>query len=162
MKISTKYQPIICLFPVLLLCTILGGCKNTEVLFYEEDVSYGCSYGYVLTLKTTGQYFIVDYFMHPGMENGLCGTYELYDDRLILHDSRGFSLYFDLNKADDTLLFQKEKHDKEEKNYVFMEEGTIWTRFDTLPDTLNPAHTSSRRKLENLTLGLDSQRGADE
>ena len=56
----------------------------------------------------------------------------------------------------------KEKHDKEEKNYVFMEEGTIWTRFDTLPDTLNPARTSSRRKLENLTLGLDSQRGADE
>lgn len=75
---------------------------------------------------------------HPGMENGLSGTYELYDDRLILHNSMGFSLYFDLNKADDTLLFQKEKHDKKEKNYFFMEEGTVWTRFDTLPESLLP------------------------
>lgn len=66
MKILTKYQPIRCLFPVLLLCTILGGCKKTEALFYEEDVSYGCSYGYVLTLKTTGQYFIVDFLCTLG------------------------------------------------------------------------------------------------
>ena len=116
----------------------MGGCKKTEVLFCEEDVSYGCSYGYVLTLKTTGQYSIIDFFMHPGMENGLSGTYELYDDRLILHNSMGFSLYFDLNKVDDTLLFQKEKHDKKEKNYVFMEEGTVLTRFDTLPESLLP------------------------
>lgn len=117
-------------------CSMLGACKKEEVRFYEEEVSYCCSYGYVLTLETTGQYSIVDFFMHPGMENGLFGTYELYDDRLVLHNSKGFSMYFDLNKVDDTLLFQKEEHEKKEKNYVFMEEGTVWTRFETLPESL--------------------------
>lgn len=131
MKISKKVRAVICLFLMIPFCSILGGCKKAEVQFYAEEVSYACSYGYVLTLKPTGLYSIIDYFMHPGMENGLGGTYELHDDRLILHDSRNFSLYFDLNKADDTLIFQKEEHDKNEKNYVFMEEGTIWKIFCT-------------------------------
>lgn len=136
MKLLTKAWLVMCSFIMISFCLILVGCKKAEGLFYEEEVSYACSYGYVLTLDTTGQYSIVDFFMHPGMENGLSGTYELFDDRLILHNSRGFSLYFDLNKVDDTLIFQKEENDKKEKNYVFMEKGTVWNRFETISESL--------------------------